>query len=268
VRLVATYDKPAPQAMGKVRGRVLDEAHRIRGQLSVSLQTDRGSLNGRIEGESFAFDHVAPGEYRVQAFSGDNPVYLGPVFTIAPGADIDLGPLITEPGGALLLRLERAADTADLILDVRLSRDEGGSGRTISFGPGGTGRRIDNLQPGNYRLTAYGFDIAFGCETSCVIAPGVDASAVIRLRAGVQRDIVVDFAAEQPVQGIRVVEDGRTIWALSNNHVAPRPWKLELRLPLGSFVVRAETSTGRAVEMPFTMTSLDHAQPPVRLDLR
>ena len=48
----------------------------------------------------------------------------------------------------------------------------------------------------------------------------------------------------------------------------PSPYTIKQRLPLGRYVLRAETAAGAKGEVEFEMSSLDATQPAVVLKLR
>src|SRR5262249_31515900 len=133
LRLVAGYDPPVRLASGKVLGRIQDQAGRLHGKLGATLPGNHGTYIGHVDGDSFSFDRVEPGEYCVVLHSNDDPIHVTPKFTLAPGADLDVGTLVTGPGGALLLRIPRNEGTAALAPKIGLSL-EGGGWRTVQPG--------------------------------------------------------------------------------------------------------------------------------------
>lgn len=270
LRLVAAFDPPPKLAPAKVSGRVRDAAGRLArpGALAVQLYTGPGRYAGTVEGDAFHFDRVEPGRSQLVVLSDETTIHIGPWFDLQPGADLDVGTLVTEPGGSLRLRIERGPGTERLSPKISLVH-EGGSGRSLA--PGTADEvRVDNLCPGVYRIHMYGEGLASSYDRSCTVVAGDQAEAAIPLRAAVQREIEVDFGPRQEVTEVRVADGAGSVMFdfQPGSYALPRPYRIKLSLPLGSFVLRAVTSAGTSREVAFTMASLAAGQPLVRLDLR
>jgi hypothetical protein len=268
IEIVAAFDSPKKLQPGSVCGVISDVAQRLANPsaLQVILTTDHGSwwTQSNLSGASFHFKNIEPGRVRVIAMSGEDPILYGPWVDLQAAEQKDLGTLVTEPGGKLVLSVVRRPGTEALEPNVYLAPLDGGNARKAVLTKGLAEVVIDNLVVGEYRLTAYGKGTAPVREVGCTVAAGTPATAVIELRAAVARDIVVEYGAAQRITAVCVQdESGAEIWSLKQPHAAERPFRVKLELPLGHLKIRVETEGGGVAESTFEMTSLAADQPTV-----
>jgi hypothetical protein len=215
VELVASFDAPKKLAPGSVRGRVEDAGRRLAtpASLKVLLVTDNRSwrTNAKLDGAAFAFADVEPGgPLKVVVMSGDDPILAGEAFELAPAEAKDLGTLVTQPGGSLRVRLERGAGAEGLEPTLYLLQAGCMHGRKVL--PGKAREvLVENLTPGVHSLTLYGTGVTRTKE-EVTIGAGVEATATLRLRPAVQREILVEYPAGQALQRIHVEEAGGAVF--------------------------------------------------------
>jgi hypothetical protein len=252
-----------------VRGRVLDAAGRLRGKLGVTLGFPGGLRSAsKLEEEAFVFEQVPAGRYQIQVRSGEETVHAGAWFELMRGEDKDLGTVVTEPGGSLLVSIEREAGTETAEVSLSL-RHEGGAYRSAK--PGVANQcRIDNLSAGSHRLQTYcGGGAATAPYASCRVAANAETAVTVRLRRAVLRELSIDYAADQRLRSMSLRDAaGACYLEMSFLRPVPAPYATRVRLPLGSYVLRADTAAGAAAEVAFEMQSLDASQPAVVLKLR
>jgi len=266
LELVATFDEPKQRAPGSVIGSVLDTGNRLRSSFSVTLYDgNNANTQARITERSFRFEDVPPGQWRVIVNSGGEPICASDQIQVRPGEVTDAGAIVTEPGGSLLLRIERPADRADATVDAYVVRTGVGFGRNLHFGSRGE-LTVDNLTPGECRISCWGEGLAHA-DAVATIAAGRTAGATVRLLAAARRELVVEFADDRAPVQVRVADDHGTVY-LDGDQVWTGPYSRKVPLPLGSFTLSARTESGAESSVAFTMTSLDDGQPPVRLVVR
>ncbi|HVS12220.1 MAG TPA: sigma-70 family RNA polymerase sigma factor [Planctomycetota bacterium] len=271
IRLVASFDKPIEQTSGVVLGRIDDAGRRLAnpGALSVILETRGNSwrVNPEIDSERFRFEGVEPGDYKVVAFSGEDVIHAGEWFTLAAGEERDLGTLVTELGATAVLSLERAKGTEAAEPVAYLRPADTNQGRRVEFGLDSE-RRIENLSAGSYAVRLYGKGIA-AAQGTLVVPAGGEAKASLRVEPAVERPFEIELRKEPPPGRLRVrIQDrsGRSYFDLTE--ISARvayPYKRRAWLPLGHFVLSAETDTGSSASVEFDVLTLDPDQPAVRL---
>jgi hypothetical protein len=253
-----------------VRGTVVDTAGRLTKPLTVILNTDKGSwyTQSHLEGNTFRFDDVDPGVVQVIALAGDDPVLYGPKVELHDAEQKDVGTLVTEPGGKLLLQIVWGAGTEALQPWLFVTPTGGSHGRRIQIPRGATTMTIDNLCPGEHRLAAYEDGMA-SVHGSCNVTAQTPGTATIELRAAVSREIVVEYGATQKIKHLRVQDArGGEVLDYEGRYVTDRPFHIRLPFPIGRFTVRVETEGGGVAEANFEMTSLDPGQAPVVLQAK
>jgi hypothetical protein len=269
VEIVATFDAPKKQVSGSVRGSIVDAAGCLvnRGALAVILASDHGSwwTQSNLEGTSFHFKGIEPGRMRVIAMSGEDPILYGPWIDLGPAEQRDVGALVTEPGGRLVLRVVRQPGTEALEPTCFLTPTSASHGRKAVLGKGTAELTFDHLVIGEYRIAAYGKGMASIHGEPCTVTAGAEATATITLRAAAERDLVVEYEAAQRLTHIRVQDDrGREVFDHAQPRALDRPYRVRLPLPIGRFTFLVETEGGKA-ETPFEMASLAPDQPAVVL---
>ncbi|HLQ36324.1 MAG TPA: hypothetical protein VK348_00885, partial [Planctomycetota bacterium] len=273
VEIQASFDAPKQQTAGSVRGTISDPAGRLAsaGALAVILATDHGSWHtqSHLAGASFHFKDVEPGRVRVVAMSGEDPILYGPWIDLQPAEDRDLGTLVTEPGGKLMLHVVRGPGTEALEPTIYLTPVGGSHGRKAVLPKNTTELVLDNMNAGEQQLSVYGKGMASIQGDRCTVTAAAEAAATIELRAAVDREIVVDYAAGQQLTHIRVQDErAREVFDYAQPRALERPYRVKLQLPLGRFTFRVETEGGGAAETTFAMTTLEPGQPAVVLQAK
>jgi protocatechuate 3,4-dioxygenase beta subunit len=268
--LEAAFDSPKKQASGSVRGTISDAAGRLAnpGALQVILATDHGSwwTQSNLKGASFHFKGIEPGKVRVIAMSGEDPILYGPWVELQPAEQKDLGALVTEPGGKIVLSVVRHPGTEALEPEIYLGPVDGGHGRRATLAKGAIEMVFDNLCPGEQRISAYAKGMASIGDGRCTVAVGTVATATIELRAAVEREIVVEYEATQRITRICVQDErGGKVFDYAQPRALERPYRIRLQLPVGRFTFFVETEGGGKAETAFELTSLAEGQPPVVL---
>ncbi|HZN37159.1 MAG TPA: hypothetical protein VFD82_00060, partial [Planctomycetota bacterium] len=272
LELTAAFDSPKKQAKGSVRGTVSDAAGRLDspGALAVILAMNHRSwtTDANLEGAQFHFEDIEPGSVQVVVMNGDDPILVGPWFELQPAEHKDVGTLVTEPGGKLLLNLVRQPGTEALEPGFSFLLAGAMHPRRVTAGKGVTELAIDNLCVGEHRITAYSKGMA-SIRSKCTIVAGGEARASIELRAAASREIVVEYAPDQRVTHIRVqVANGAEVYDFAQAGMLDRPYRQKLQLPLGRFTFLVETEGGGVAQREFEMTSLAEDQPPVVLQAK
>ena len=266
LELVASFDEPQQQVPGSVIGSVLDTGNRLLGSFSVTLHDgSNANTRARITERSFRFEDVPPGRWRAIVYSGREPVCASDWIQVRPGEVTDLGAIATEPGGSLLLRVERPKEHADAPVDAYVIRAGVDRGLDLHFGSRSE-LTVDNLTPGEFRVSCWGEGIAHA-DSAATVAAGRTSEATLRLRAAVRREVVVEFADERAPLHIRIADDRGAVY-FDTGPFWSGPLSRKVPLPLGSFTLSARGESGAEQSVAFAMTSLDDGQPPVRLVVR
>ena len=161
--LVAAWSR-SRQPRGTIEGRWRDTAGRIADATPPVFLLEDEALTGwehaQLDGDRLRFDHIAAGRYRVRALSEDDPIHTWDWFELAPGETLDLGLLETEPGGTLLVHLDRsdAARIAQFDLMVVAPTRYFPFRRQVEAGVDSI--RIEELSAGSYQLRLAGKGIS------------------------------------------------------------------------------------------------------------
>lgn len=192
VEVRAAFDKPVEVEPGAVIGRIDDRGGRIRnpGAASVTLHIGTGSWRdgGEIKDGAFRIEKVKPGRHRVTLVEGNTVLASTDWFEVASAATADAGVLVTEPGGALRISIDRRPGATDVepTLALRREGDPGtGSvriplGRSIEY-------LADNLTPGTYDVTCFGTGIQSHTSRATVVAGVTGTAAVVVSRCALAR---------------------------------------------------------------------------------
>jgi hypothetical protein len=273
--LTADYAKPAEGQDGSVHGYVDDAGkRRLEGRaFSVVLIRDHppgATMTVEVVESAFSMPETSPGRYRPVLLAGEDPVFHGEWFELAPGERRDLGTLVTVPPGSVHLRAVRDDSTAGAEPSVRFVLDGSPQERVVRPGVAAD-QRVDNLTPGVHRVHLHGQGLAGEVSSVEVRADSV-AELEVRLRAGVLREFEIDLPSDalHGLVHVRAVDaQGKVLADFEENPARiGRPYRRKLSLPLGPVTLTAETNSGLAGRVDFEMTSLAEDQPPVRLELR
>lgn len=126
--------------------------------LAVILATDRGSwwTQSNLEGATFHFKGVEPGRVRVIAMAGEDPILYGPWVELQPAEQKDLGTLVTEPGGRLVVKVVREPGTEGLEPMLYVTPAGASHGRKATLAKSTAELTFDHLVPGEHRISLYG----------------------------------------------------------------------------------------------------------------
>jgi len=120
---------PAPleQGSGEVTGRIVDAGNRLAGRArEVSLSTSAIIVRAQLDGDRFTARQVPPGRWFVCLRADGEPVVVGPTFELQDGQQLDIGDVVTEPGGTLRVALRTndgaAIDKPAAVLDSGFRR--------------------------------------------------------------------------------------------------------------------------------------------------
>lgn len=269
--LTASFDAPKRQAPGSVRGTVLDAGNRLvnASALAVILANDDNSwnTNAKVEGGAFRFDGVEPGRKRVVVMSGEDPILHGPWFDLQAAENEDLGTLVTEPPGRLVLKVKREPGTEAIEPEFYAVLSGSAHGQRRKLGRADE-LVFDNLSAGEFRLYTWAALLA-RIDTRCTVVAGRTTTVNLTLRAAVARELVVEYGPEQRITTIRLTDaSGADVFTYERPQQLARPWRQKLQLPVGTFTLRVETESGGAAATTFTMTSLAEGQAPVVLQAK
>lgn len=186
IEVRAEFDKPVEVEPGAVIGRIDDRGGRIRnpGAASVTLHIGTGSWRdgGEIKDGAFRIEKVKPGRHRVTLVEGNTVIASTDWFEVASAATADAGVLVTEPGGALRITIDRRPGAAETEPTLALRRDgDPGTGSVrIPLGRS-TEYLADNLTPGAYEISCFGTGIQ-SHKTRATVVAGVTGTATVEVR--------------------------------------------------------------------------------------
>ena len=94
------------QGSGEVTGRIVDAGNRLAGRAAeISLSTSVMRVRAQLDGDRFTARQVPPGRWFVWLQADGEPVVVGPTFELQDGQQLDIGDVVTEPGGTLRVAL-------------------------------------------------------------------------------------------------------------------------------------------------------------------
>ena len=77
---------------------------------------------------------MRPGSYKVIVLAGDDVIAAGEWFELESGAEVDTGTIVTEPGDAIRVRLERTATGEGVYANAFLHPTDTTHSRSLWFG--------------------------------------------------------------------------------------------------------------------------------------
>lgn len=276
IQLMATWNKPVQLPRSTVMGKFFDAAKRLEHESAIGfhLAADWGSFNtnANYSAGAFRYEDVKPGKYRLIVFSGENPIHWTEWFEVPPGTEHDVGTLTTEPGGALLLRLERGPGAERIEPTAWLRREGAPRSCTVAFGTDSE-RLVESLTVGEYSITVYG-ERMVTIRGAQATVPGEGVPTVnLRIERAAEQPLEIWFPEEEAdgKVSVRLSDDqGRVYYEM--NGVDPsrlaRPFALNVPVPSGRFTIVAETDEGLRGEATFDVESLDDERDVVRVDVR
>ncbi|MCB9916716.1 MAG: carboxypeptidase regulatory-like domain-containing protein, partial [Planctomycetes bacterium] len=254
VVLQVDYVPPREARPGSVVVRVDDAGGRAaaRAELGVTLNGARGwQLSQPDEEGVFRFEDVEPGRYRAVLWNGELALGAGEWFELGPGEHVDLGTLVTEPGGDVVLALDRDAAGAALEGVVWLSHADELPQASFAFAAGRDTLRLGNLAPGRWSGRLYGPHVVADTFEVTVVA-GTDVDARVAVRAGAVVTCVVSWSGAASPERIVLRATRASDGAVAQEREAVRdpgflvsPLERALLLVPGAYEVTAEASDGR-----------------------
>lgn len=186
VEVRAEFDKPVEQKPAVVIGRIDDRAGRIRNPSAASITLHIGTNSWRDGGKlvdgAFRLEDVEPGRHRVSLVEGTTVIVCSDWFEVAPASTTDAGVLVTEPGGALRIGVDRGPNGAELepTLALRRDGDPGTGSYQIPLGRANE-YLAENLTPGDYDVTCFGSGLKSDKVRATVVA-GATGAATVQVR--------------------------------------------------------------------------------------
>ena len=259
IEAVADWDAPGSQVTSKVMVRFDDphSRHTDKNQLGVWLERVGGAsfLPGSEFDDVWRFSVERPGSYRPMAFAGDRLIAIGPSVQIELGADVDIGTLVTGPGGTLVLHLVRPQEGDTFGVQGYLEHEGCRSGEMIQLGAEET-LRIDNLEPGRGELQLVGGPVLRTSLPYRIVA-GEEAHATIVLTPAVGVPYTIAWDPMDPPESLSVrfrSEGGNP--PMESQEVAvgtsrSSPLRLTKFLAPGSYVLEVSGLGGGLVDQAF-----------------
>jgi len=276
IQLMATWNKPLDLPRSTVVGKLFDAAKRLEHESATGfhLASDKGffNTNANYAAGAFRFEDVEPGKYRLIVFSGENPIHWTEWFEVPPGTQHDVGTLTTEPGGAILLRLEREPGTERIEPTAWLRREDAPRSRSVALGTDAE-RLVDSLTLGEYSITVHGERmVTIRDAVATVSAEGVP-TVTLRIERAAEQPFEIWFPEDVAAGELSMQVTGaqnRVYYEVDGIDTSrlQRPFASTVRVPVGHFTIVAETTEGMRGEATFHVESLDATQKPVRVDVR
>ncbi len=274
--LQATYDKPTKQKHGNVIGRIDDVAGRIRNPsgTTITLHSDaRWSRSGRkINNGAFRFKSVPPCRFRITLKENRTVLAESGWFDLKPAATLDVGTLITEPGGEVRIVLERATGTERLEPEIYLKRPQDKSSTVIQ-----AGRRTelvaDNLTPGDFNVTGYcNGMVSLNAQVQVVAGQTTTVKFSLRAGATLRGDVwwpVGEVQSTSRKYRILNAEDGSLLHENESDLTGypTRPNHIYYTVPRGRWKIEFSTDDGLRGEVEFAVQNLDETTRP-RINLK
>lgn len=192
IEVRADFDKPIKVAPGVVIGRIDDQGGRIRNPsaatITLHIGTNSWSDGGKIVDGAFRIEEVKPGRHRVSLVEGNTVLACSDWFEVTSAATTDVGALVTEPGGALRIAIDRGANEAEFepTLALRRDGDPGTGSYRIPLGRA-TEYLAENLTPGDYDVSCFGRGLKSHKSRATVVAGLTGTAAVLVRRCALAR---------------------------------------------------------------------------------
>jgi len=250
----------ADPASGALRGRFVDAGGRVRSgdRVRVHLRPDVERLvlpSAEVAADgAFTFPDLAPGRYRASFQCDGAEIARGEWIDVAGGETLDLGRFETRAPGALTVVFQTPAGERCSPQAWLKNLEDSGSRRLEQDGDRW---RASDLEPGRYRLSASGLQLAPHQE-ELEIQSGLETHLSITLRPAVCRILTLTVpggaAFERLEITVRDATTGETVaW---ESDLVEHLW-----LPMGRFELEATTDTGLRVsavlEIPDLQTEVD-----------
>jgi len=204
--------------------------------------------------------------------AGDVEVGDGPWFDLRSGDDLDLGTLLSGPGGDLLVRVNRE-NAPDGDLEILVHAVDGLPVRTknsVVLREGRDELLIENLSSGPAKVTLWG-ESCLSEALRVDIAAGAVTEASFDLRRGTLRDM--EFRAKNARGAFDLTirdASGKVVYEAHRDEKAePREvLRYSIALPVGRFSIDARTGSGLAFEGEVKFESFEPLARPLQFELR
>ncbi|MCA8971866.1 MAG: carboxypeptidase regulatory-like domain-containing protein [Planctomycetes bacterium] len=260
VTIAASFDAPVKKEAGIVRGRIRDDHARIANKNTLSVLLVSQDLSWRtksgqdVSDGAFRFERVEPTRLRIIAKAGDDLILTGPWFELAPGQDLDLGEITTDPKGSVRLILDRRPGTEAIEPSVWLNPVEGQHGSRLQPGTQST-LLNDNVSVGDFRVSLFGNDIV-SREMSITVRAGQTTDLRLDLEPATRVGMEITWPESAKGQAMQLTvtdEDGKTVEERKFTEFTTfgQPFAFGLTLPYGKLTVRVETRNGLKASREF-----------------
>lgn len=269
LELVADFPSESENGQGRVHGQLADPHGRLRGELGVGLESERGITHlASLDAEGgFEFTGLAAGRYRPLAFDGGELVLVGEWFLLGQDEARDLGRLDVPLAVTLTLRLTRAEALRTAEVRAHLILVGSSSGTFPSFGQ--DDELVLERTPGHYELRLWSPGSAQVLRRFELDGPRTLELALV---PGAWRPVEIDWPADQAgaTLHITVTDERGSVWEDSDISLrnTTSPFQSGALVPPGHYVLRARTDTGLSGEIEFAFEALDEPAPTLRIELR
>ena len=273
VRLVAIFDPPNKEPSSSVHGRIHDAGGRRvhAGPLGVLLKSDKNWWHtGKADKDgAFKFKRVRPGRFRLVVMSGEDQIHTSDWFEVAPAQKYDTGTIVTEPGGALRIRILREKGLEKI--EPRLWATHVKTKQWREILPGSASDHlVKNLSVGSYQIRASGKGLS-NATVNAEVKVGQEAVVDLPLRLGLRRTLTVTWPEDAGRLNLAIHDDGGGLsWqtSLELSAALPNPYKRTVYLPPGRYKAKAKTSKGLSAELSFEVKDQEETAPVISITLK
>ncbi|MEZ5980244.1 MAG: sigma-70 family RNA polymerase sigma factor [Planctomycetota bacterium] len=273
VVLQVAYAPEIEAAACTVIGRVDDVNRRVGGpqRLGATLTTGTSWYTDRECGESdFSFERVDPGRYRVVLWDADTPIGSTDWFEVAPGETYDVGTIVTEPAGELVIRVLRDDDARDVPVTIALSAGSGLWMDGVEVAPDRDTLVVPNLSAGTWSGSVWARGVVDGEFTADVEALG-STEVAVRVVRGAHCTVRSTWGDEAAPSRIDVVvRDGEGVEVASRSSDGASllvvPVLATFRLAPGDYTVEATTPEGLHASAELRVVDLSERTTDLRLE--
>ena len=258
---------------GRVAIRFRDDGRRVKGKPAIVFADAHNWFRAELSRGVYTAT-LRPGRYRPVAMAGATEVGEGAWFDLNSGDSLDLGTLLSTPGGHLLIRVDRKA-TPNGDLEVSVHPIDGLPKRTrasLVLKDGQDELRVENLSSGPSEVTLWG-EHCISEKRLVDILASATSEVNIDLRRGIVRDLefhgnvqrgwgTFDLTVRNSSGGI-FYQSQRVESANSKG-----TFRYSIALPLGRFSLDARTASGLKFTGEVEVSSFGATERLLRFELR